>query len=1102
MTKKELILPESKVVTPQRKIFTPEIINKMVENEYLGLDSDFNDDEIHNLLMDATHKGIFTDPAMELLDVLSTPDYFYLTCKHIFNIRLLPFQLAILRELWIRKFPMFIAARGGGKTWLLSLYCVLRALFTQGSKIIVVGAAFRQSKLLFEYMEHFWRGSPILRNMVGSGQHQGPKRDIDRCNFYIGDSEIIAIPIGDGSKIRGLRANYTIADEFASIPQEVYEVVIKGFSSVNASPDIRVKDMANIKVLKSLGMYIEAEDVKEGMGSGNQTVISGTAYYHFNHFYSYWKRYKEIIESKGDKHKLGEIFKGEVPEGFDWKQFSIFRIPVHTLPDGFMDMSQVHQAKALVHRSIYNMEYGACEKEGTPIITQRGIIPIEKILVGDLVLTHRGRFRPITKLTYRKYSGKVNTYKTLYFNQYITTTQDHLFWYGEEKFQELRNDSTYLTNLVELYGLNQLNMENFCANYLETKTELIYPTPSQSRITVNEQKSIRNSNKSTKELAKLYNLSITTINRIKNNDTIPKGAIRKIIELSYEFGLIVGYYAAEGSVGANGRAISFALDEHKDTKYQKQLLEAIKSTFGIFGHKYIKKKNTCEIAINNRLLVELFTKICPGVSQTKLIKHEILYSNKEFLRGFIEGYWNGDGHIGNDIAVAHCTNLGLLSQVRVALSYFGVSSSLNYKSDNTFELVLHGDSFKNFINIFYSHLNKELSIGISKVINNGSLTILPIIDKLTSDYEGLVYNLEVEEDFSYSKPNATVHNCFARDSDGFFKRSLIESCVTKEPVLLPSGPVSFSAVTHGVPGVKYIYGIDPASEKDNFAIVILEVREDHRRIVYCWSINRQKMRERIQEQGKAADKSFYTFCAQKIRDLMKVFPTEHIGMDTQGGGVAIMEALHEKEFIRHGEVPLWPYIKYDDTDPFWWEDKDKPTDGESGSHILHMVQFANAKFTADSNHGLRKDFEERVTLFPYFDAVTISDAIGMDKITGRNYDTLEDCVVEIEELKDELATIQHTQTQNGRDKWDTPEVKLPGNKKGRLRKDRYTALIIANMIARTISHTPQKQPYIFVGGYAGQKPVSDEYNGKMYTGPEHIVSKMNEYGYGMGVFRR
>lgn len=703
MTKKELILPESKVVTPQRKIFTPEIINKMVENEYLGLDSDFNDDEIHNLLMDATHKGIFTDPAMELLDVLSTPDYFYLTCKHIFNIRLLPFQLAILRELWIRKFPMFIAARGGGKTWLLSLYCVLRALFTQGSKIIVVGAAFRQSKLLFEYMEHFWRGSPIIRNMVGSGQHQGPKRDIDRCNFYIGDSEIVAIPIGDGSKIRGLRANYTIADEFASIPQEVYEVVIKGFSSVNASPDIRVKDMANIKVLKSLGMYIEAEDVKEGMGSGNQTVISGTAYYHFNHFYSYWKRYKEIIESKGDKHKLGEIFKGEVPEGFDWKQFSIFRIPVHTLPDGFMDMSQVHQAKALVHRSIYNMEYGAC---------------------------------------------------------------------------------------------------------------------------------------------------------------------------------------------------------------------------------------------------------------------------------------------------------------------------------------------------------------------------------------------------------------FARDSDGFFKRSLIESCVTKEPVLLPSGPVSFSAMTHGVPGVKYIYGIDPASEKDNFAIVILEVREDHRRIVYCWSINRQKMRERIQEQGKAADKSFYTFCAQKIRDLMKVFPTEHIGMDTQGGGVAIMEALHEKEFIRHGEVPLWPYIKYDDTDPFWWEDKDKPTDGESGSHILHMVQFANAKFTADSNHGLRKDFEERVTLFPYFDAVTISDAIGMDKITGRNYDTLEDCVVEIEELKDELATIQHTQTQNGRDKWDTPEVKLPGNKKGRLRKDRYTALIIANMIARTISHTPQKQPYIFVGGYAGQKPVSDEYNGKMYTGPEHIVSKMNEYGYGMGVFRR
>ena len=44
-----------------------------------------------------------------------------------------------------------------------------------------------------------------------------------------------------------------------------------------------------------------------------------------------------------------------------------------------------------------------------------------------------------------------------------------------------------------------------------------------------------------------------------------------------------------------------------------------------------------------------------------------------------------------------------------------------------------------------------------------------------------------------------------------------------------------------------------------------------------------------------------------------------------------------------------------------------------------------------------------------------------------------------------------TQTSTGaraRDRWDTPEVKLQNGKKGRLRKDRYSSLVIANMLAR------------------------------------------------------
>jgi hypothetical protein len=356
-----------------------------------------------------------------------------------------------------------------------------------------------------------------------------------------------------------------------------------------------------------------------------------------------------------------------------------------------------------------------------------------------------------------------------------------------------------------------------------------------------------------------------------------------------------------------------------------------------------------------------------------------------------------------------------------------------------------------------------------------------------------------------SRAKATIHSsiyqmeygaCFCTDSDGFFRRSLIESCVCKPPIELHSGPVEFHAVISGNPNCKYVYGIDPASENDNFSIVVLEVHEDHRRIVHCWTTTRNQHKDKISKR-LVNEKDFYGYCAKKIRELMRIFPTEHIGIDAQGGGIAIMEALQDPDKFLPGDNAVLPYRVQGSKDPFWWEKDGKPTDNMPGRHILHMCQFAKADWTSESNHGLRKDFEDKVLLFPFFDTWSIGEAIVKDKEESRIYDTLEDCVMEIEELKDELATIEYSQTgTTGRDKWDTPEVKLPGNKKGRLRKDRYSSLVIANMLARTMGKVYTSVQYTPAGGYAGQENSSG--SNKLYNGPEHLTKKMSGV-YGMGV---
>jgi len=674
----------------------PEKIEQILKDSYLGI-GDTSQLRLENSLTSNRDEWAINNPVLELTNHMRNPDNFSWTCKHLLNIDLLPFQVVILKELWTRTFPMLVAARGGGKSWILALYALLRALFCQGSKIIIVGAAFRQSKLLFEYIEGFWRAAPILRSIVGSGRHQGPKRDVDRCTFYIGDSIIMAIPMGDGTKIRGLRANYIIADEFASIPQEIYETVVQGFASVSATPVEGVKDRARTKVMKSLGLWVPDDSQEISAVMGNQSILSGTAYYAFNHFADYWKKYKSIIESRGEQKKLEEIFSGEVPDNFDWTKYSIIRIPYHKLPPGFMDDTQVSRAKATIHSSIYQMEYGAC---------------------------------------------------------------------------------------------------------------------------------------------------------------------------------------------------------------------------------------------------------------------------------------------------------------------------------------------------------------------------------------------------------------FCTDSDGFFRRSLVESCVCRPAIELASGPAEFHAVILGNPNCKYVYGIDPASEQDNFSIVVIELHEDHRRIVYCWTTTRNQHKEKINKK-LVEEKDFYGYCAKKIRELMRTFPTEHIGIDAQGGGIAIMEALQDPDKFLPNDTPVLPYRVQGNKDPFWWEKDGKPTDNMPGKHILHMCQFAKADWTSEANHGLRKDFEDKVALLPFFDTWSIGEAIVKDKEESRMYDTLEDCVMEIEELKDELATIEYSQTGiAGRDKWDTPEIKLPGNRKGRLRKDRYSALVIANMLARTMGKVYSTGQYSPAGGFAGQE--SSGTAGQLYYGPDHLTKKITGI-YGMGV---
>jgi len=90
---------------------------------------------------------------------------------------------------------------------------------------------------------------------------------------------------------------------------------------------------------------------------------------------------------------------------------------------------------------------------------------------------------------------------------------------------------------------------------------------------------------------------------------------------------------------------------------------------------------------------------------------------------------------------------------------------------------------------------------------------------------------------------------------------------------------------------------------------------------------------------------------------------------------------------------------------------------------------------------------------------------------------------------------------NSRDRWDTPETKLASGRKGRLRKDRYSALVMANMVARQMARQTPAVEFPTIGGTTKELCRAAGMNdGVMYRGPEWFTKGGGFTG--IGITRR
>lgn len=805
-----------------------------------------------------------------------------------------------------------------------------------------------------------------------------------------------------------------------SIPEDVFDIVVRGFAATSKTPMEEAKKIAFDKTLARLDV---PGDIKNQLAHdnktmhGNQIVYSGTAYYAFNHFAKKYEMWLDIIKSKGDADKIAQIFGGEnlVPDGFNYKDYSIIRLPHTHLPAGLLDQRQLAHAKATLPRNIYLMEYGACASKELMVHTDIGTKQIVDVNIGDNVLSHTGQYRQVTAKKYRHYRGNMINLR-IGSDTNIHVTPDHLFWDGDTFIgaDKLDVGSILCIPKPELRDHHVFDLTDYCNNYRE---------PSMS---THNDVSVKN-NTSTKYYRRGQKF---------------KSSIPMLVDASYDLGLILGSYAANGSIRDNGQQIEISFNIAQRDRAGK-FADAVRNVFGLESH-FLNRycDNTLRVTVNSRMLCQFVKQIIGCGASIKQVLN-VRQFTKSMACGFIAGYWMGDGSITKYTIFATSASRQLLEDVRFLLlatgCYGGITQKIlhkcyirdkSYNVKPAWSLCVPANYRKIFINI----------------IGNDPSTariFVPIRDKSIFDYDDYVYNLEVEEDHSYFAGGAISHNCFVKDSDGFFPRSLIEGCTVgpNKPIQTPDGDVTFTPLMKGVKGPIYVVGIDPAAERDNLAVVVVEVRHNHYRIVYCWTVNKKEFIKR-KKRGLVVDDDYYAYCCSRIRNIVDIFNPVRIEMDSQGGGYAVAEMLRNKKMfdMTKGDFPIYETIDFDDP---------RSTDGETdGRHILHLVK-QTSDFNQEANICLHKSLETRTLLFPAFDSVKMYAAIEIEKSMGVLFDTYEENVFNIEELKNELCTIQMSETATGKEKFDTPHVVQAGGvegrtRKGRLRKDRYTALLLCH----------------------------------------------------------
>jgi hypothetical protein len=254
------------------------------------------------------------------------------------GIKLFPFQHMAVKAMFQTDYFMGVWSRGMSKSFTTGIYAMLDAVLNQGVEIGILSKSFRQAKMIFKKIEDI-AAKPEAALFAQCITKK--TKSNDEWLMEIGRSRIRALPLGDGEKLRGFRFHRIIIDEFALMPERIYNEVIVPFLSVVENPTQR-EDLYNLETkMIEQGKMTEEERY---VWSNNKLIALSSASYKFEYMYKAYTQFENLIHNQ--------------PVG-DTARRAIMQFSYDCAPKQLYDQNLLNQAKSSMSQSQFDREFGA-----------------------------------------------------------------------------------------------------------------------------------------------------------------------------------------------------------------------------------------------------------------------------------------------------------------------------------------------------------------------------------------------------------------------------------------------------------------------------------------------------------------------------------------------------------------------------------------------------------------------------------------------------------------------------------------------------------------------------------------------------------------------